>query len=49
MVMSPGNSDLINSECGYFDKKMATNTSSDIHDGCSMNINSKVIDFDYEN
>ena len=44
--MSSADSDLINTEGGYFDNNMATNTSSDICDGCSMNIDSKVIDFD---
>ena len=44
--MSSAHSDLIITKGGYFDKKMATNTSSDIHVGCSMNINLKVIDFD---
>ena len=42
-------SDLINTEGGYFDKKMAINTSSDKHDGCSMNINSNVIEIDDDN
>ena len=44
--MSSADSDLINTEGGYFDKNMATNASSDIHYGCSMNINSNVIEID---